>query len=104
MAKSKWYDDYEGIAEIELEDKLNDVIELCLDGLNLLWINTPDTLNYNYTIALFKGEQIEVWGFKDEHIYGFKEKIFFNEKAIIADLINEIYNIIANSKNIVVYK
>lgn len=71
---SEYVKDFDGVAGIQLDDNLNYIIELCYDGLNLLWIDTPDTLDYAYTVALFKGEQIEVWGFKDEHIYGFKEK------------------------------
>ena len=101
--KSIWCVDYMYISEIKLSDKLTDVLELCSDGINILRVDTPVKYNYDYTILLSKGDKIEVWGFKDEHMYGFKEKIFFNENATIADLINEIYNIIKNSINIIRY-
>lgn len=101
--KSIWCVDYMYISEIKLSDKLTDVLELCSDGINILQVDTPVKYNYDYTILLSKGDKIELWCFRGIHMYGFKEKIFFNENATIADLINEIYNIIKNSINIIRY-
>lgn len=102
--KSIWCVDYMYISEIKLSDKLTDVLELCSDGINILRVDTPVKYNYDYTILLSKGDKIELWGFREIHMYAFKEEIFFNEESLIADLITEIYNIIMSSNKIIIYK